>query len=675
MTIPNISFVLLFLFASASGRRLSLRGNIASVDKSNRQYFRLRRERDHTNDMNVHDTVTNISGDNQMKRMILDDTQTIPVMIYPFTVTISPTAQPLQQFQIDEIGETIETLVSTNFANSGDAGLSLVRSVQLSGVSRVTFTPSQRIDDWRTLMSKSVLEFKAGIAQTHYSIFNDTPTPNQLSIAVESVLKQHLMTSIRSNVNGLEWIQVVNVEMHLPYSSLSPTVSPIQPTLSPIQPTLSPIASPSGSPTFIQSLEPTTSPTATSAVPTFYPTTQKPSSLEQLSTATPTIPLGEEDKPSSLEQLSTVSPTISLSENLTMMPTFENIGSNNNNGASSTVSNDFQGGGNQIHKVLVKTPVIWGVVSCAVLIVGLVFMKKRRRKSTLSNHDSFRGTNFIPDKYSFDEDGDSTLTPETIDGYMTPKGTRDDNNENCTPKHVEMIQHEELRNECREPTVDLNCIPAKKRGPYESLPSDFCKGSGLGDESSVIRCSNVSQEKMLSLEKFPLSIEQREQSQVPEQDLPTVPNEYTPNSCSIQNLVAASSENRPTLDDFFSQSPNIFRDDDTTDRDQDDKSSVHMNPLETSSVFEQFDENEELWGDDGSGLECNAKTASNIVSVGPASCDESAGRDDNEFILDDSWDPDDTDSASESPSFGMPQFEPVYENILGSHSDESNNDR
>lgn len=658
--IQNIS-ILLLIFASASGARpSSLRGNMASVGRNNPQYFRLRRVRD-AGSINVSQTESDLSNENQVKRMVLDDTQSIPVILYPFTLTISPTAQPLQQFQIDEIAETIESLAFARLSRSGDAGLSLVSSVQLSGVSSVTFTPSQKIDEWRTQMSKSVLEFKAGVAQTHYSIFYDTPTPNQLALAVENILKRDLMTSIRTNVNGLEWIQLVNVEMHFPYSTLSPTTSPIPP------PTLSPVVPPSSSPTFIQSLDPTSSPTSASRKPTSYPTTQSPTSSKVMSTAAPSIAIKSDD-------------------DLTSKPTFENTAfnnnnDNNNNNIDSSPNHDLQDGGNKSDHVQIKAPAIWGSISCAVLIIGFAVMKRKRtgRRVMLSNHEAFQETGFVPDKDSSHGDGDSTLTPDTLDGY-TPKCTQDDCETFTSEQNERLDQHDVSLHECREPSSDLDCIPI----PI-SLPSDFYQSPDLQDDQSTelrndatsLGCDNASQKEILSLQSFPPSTQQQDdQSHAAELHSPFEPTENSHNDCLMQELSIVSNEN-PTLEDFFSPCSNIFRGDDPGDCDQDDdKSSVHLDPLATSTVFEHFDERKELWDgkeDDNSDVESKFQMASGVESVGRLSSDGSKHEgDDNEFILDDLWDPDDTDSASESPSFGVPLFEPVYENGVGNHSNESN---
>jgi hypothetical protein len=650
MIIQNIS-LLLFIFTGASSTRLSLRGNILSIDRNKHDFFlRHRRVTDHEDiSANHHHAVSEVSGENQMTRMVLDDTQTIPVIIYPFTLTISPTAQPLQQFQIDEIGDAIESLVFKNLSRSGDAGLSLVSSVQLSGVSSVTFTPSEKIDDWRTKMPKSDLEFKAGVAQTYYSIYHDTPSPNQLAMAVESIMKQDLIANIRANVNGLEWIQVVDVKMHLPYSTLSPTASHIQPTLAPIM-------SPSNSPSLIESLDPTILPTVSSAEPTFFPTTQKPSSSGQSSTA---------------------APTIALVDDWTTKPTFEKKAFNNDNNISS--NNDFQDGGNKSENAQIKASAIWGAISCTVLILGFAVMRMRRNRRIVSKRSTSHEKGFISDNDSSHEDGDSTLTPDTMDGCITPKSAQDDC-EVSPPIPVERLHpHDVSLNESREASVEIDCNATRIHGSYTSLPSDFYESpANLEDEATAFQCREVSQKEMLPLQNFPIAIQQNEQSQTPELALSSEPNENSPTGCSAQKLNMMSHE-IPTLYDFFSPCTNVFRGDVASDCDQDDKSSVHLNPLATSSVFEHFDESAELWdteGDDSSVLESSCETASNAGSVRRSCSDESVGEgEDNEFVLDDSWDPDDTDSSSESPSFGSPQFEPVYEQHgLRNCSDEPDDD-
>jgi hypothetical protein len=613
MSFKKVFLILLSLARISNAQSPSLRGNVdASVYKG--EYL----HRPNVNNHNKKRSLFSKLRMNQVRRKLLDDTEPIPVIIYPFRLTIRPTATLLQQFQIDEIGKTIESFVFDKLSKSSDASLSLVRSIQLSGVYSVTFTPSQRIDDWRTIMSSTDLEFKAGVAQTHYSIYHETPTASQLATAMEMIMRQDLISSIRSNVYGLEWIQTIHVEMHMPRSTPSPTALPIQPTASPTkQPTVSPTMEPTTSPTKQPTLSPTErnslspsawpiySTVAASREPTLFPTFQKYSS-----SVVPTMELSDEI--TTVEQKN-----VSLADNV------DSPNNNKNEGNKKNISR-------------LQAPAIWGALSCIIIFVGFAVLRRRKRNALKQYVDQ---SLFLEKDISYG-DGDRSDTPDTMDGHVTSKCIPD-----CDKTYI-------IKNfEEQDSDVSLN---SSGNGSYVSVPMGT-----FGDGEQV---------EGLVLQTFSKSDGMKAQSQkLQELDFASKIQAFDRNHDeSLLPLHEMTPCNIPFLDGVFSPCSNVFMVEDATENDQDDKSSVHMNALETSFIFEQFDASKELWDTHEDEHHLHVKNEYEVTNEAESFIQE--GRDGtdsegdvNEFVLDNSWDPDDTDSASESPSFGVPQFEPVYE--------------
>jgi len=205
-----------------------------------------------------------ISGANA-RRLIV--TQSILVIIHPFTVTIGPTPEPLNQTQIVLIKDSIENLVQTKLQND----TSYV-SFNLTEAAEVVHNSSEVVKEWITKIPKSTLDYKRGVI-AHMT--GDIPSAKDLSDKVLEILEQDLLSSLQAYVDAE--LTSLTVEMHAP-----PTDSPSSHS---DQPSITPSAFPSELPSSLPSPSPSTTPS--SLAPSL---SQKPTSRFSPSSSPSSVP-------------------------------------------------------------------------------------------------------------------------------------------------------------------------------------------------------------------------------------------------------------------------------------------------------------------------------------------------------------------------------------------------
>ena len=149
---------------------------------------------------------------------------TVTLSTYPFTLTIGPTPEELPQSTIEEISEQIVALLLRSLPTK-DASLSVVNGVQLSEEPIVVHKPSIAIDKWRVKMPTSTLDFDDTIVKMDRSFPNNAFSIRILSTAFSEILQQDLLSSLKSNVESLRWLTMLEVQMDMPPTDV-PTMTP-----------------------------------------------------------------------------------------------------------------------------------------------------------------------------------------------------------------------------------------------------------------------------------------------------------------------------------------------------------------------------------------------------------------------------------------------------------------
>lgn len=585
-------------------------------------------------------------------RRLFDDTQPIPVAIHPFTLTIRPTPQPLQQFQIGEIEETIENLVLTKLKNGATyESFNLAESIELNGEPDVVHTPSEAINEWMTRSSSSTLDYTSGgIAQMTFSVLGDVPSAEDLSDAILEILQRDLVSSLQANVDGLEWITTLTVEMDAP-----PTVSPTK------APTISATKSPTREPTQSPTKSPTTSPTVRPTISVF----------EKDPTAKPTP-----------------SPTPEPQD--TSRPTEESKVVDNNDQEEEEeipVDNSNQNGekddtypyDDDIPAESRTFLAIAGGISAAGVIIFAAALFKRRRDRSVQHLPPLGarmvvgkgdGPGFVDDRFG---DGDSTRTPDTFEGKMLANdtyGSPSSQSFNITslrkiePGDTSTPPRSDNTGEILQDIDWFGCLPCQNApslyfpihleahaekdeiSGFEDNPSDNASAS-----ASANAVTPLPKEESFELTKFvDMDPIQKEAISSPSAVIPT---HSVYDSSDVEErkscLEPSAFATAALLDavDGPSEKPKalVLEEERTPPSDGEDTPKI-----------EGANENEQ---------DCQQNRESDqhqLQSENPTFGEISESQDDedeSEFLLDTSWDPDDADDAL---SFDEPQFEPTFVN-------------
>ena len=597
--IKHIATILLCIFCSIA-RVDSLRG----------------RSRDEIDNWNVksHDSGGDTGTASNRMRLLADVNS---IDIFPLKLKIGPTAQPLMKFQIDQIINTIENFLLTQLSGSNDVSLSLVSSVELGEMASPIHTPSERIDEWRTKMGQTQFSFGIGVAKMAVSTNQDPPKPVYLANAITGIIDQDLKSVIRASVDGLEWITMLDVEMDVP-DTLSPTATPTK------SPTKVPTAFPTKAPA---TQSPTTSPTkAITSAPTKQPSLKPSRNPAANPTPFPT-------------KSPTASPMI-----ITQSPNGNDDEDNDDDDDNSP-------------SVPIIAPALGGAVSGIVLIIGAVLLRKKKKEGKGDN-------GCIKKDGSGDGDSARTHTPDSVDGKIAPRDTQ------LCYDVTNVRKLEPLESPLRSRNLALGEILhdlEKDTDHSERLFKGIYVPVQISSVDSTIRefdemasfkcCSSISS-GTVSTESFTRSLDM---SPVRKGILPS-PFEVVPGN-------------------------SVHRDDDRKER----KSCLEPATFSAASFFEPIDEIDELdsalldidkdFKDDEGRARSLRKKRRNRSTSRRASRSNTCSRslsqsyrlsrrqshgstsdgEVSEFLLDNSWDPDDADGASETPSFDAPQFEPLFE--------------
>lgn len=573
------------------------------------------RSRDENDNWNVKSHGSGDTASSNRMRLLADVNS---IDIFALTIAVGPTAQPLMQFQIDQLIDTIENVLLTQLSGSNDASLRLVSSVKLGEMTSSIHTPSERIDEWRTRMGKTQLSFSKGVAAMDFSTNQDPPKPVYLANAITGIIDQDLKSAIRASVDDLEWITMVDVEMNVPDTpppTAAPTKSPTKvpttqrptafPTKAPVtqSPTTSPTKAPTSAPTKLPSLKPTPFPTK---FPTSSPVviTQSPSEME-------------------------------------------NIGGNGNDDEDDDDDNGP------------STPIIaptLGAASGVLVMIGALLMRKKKGGGKGDNGDN----GCFKKDGSGDGESSLTQTPDSVDGKIARRGMQLCYDVTSVRK-LEPFEYPPMSRNTGEILYDLekDTDPSDRQfkgiyAPVQISSVDRTKRE-FDEMSSFVRCESLSS-GTASAESFEIT-KSLDLSPVRKGILAS-PFEVVPGnsvycngelkerkSCLESAIFCAAFE---PIDDFDELDSALLESEkDFLDNEGGTRSFIRGRRNRTTSRSASRSTSRSL-------------SQSYRLSRGQSHISASDGEV-SEFLLDTSWDPDDADGASDAPSFDAPQFEPLFE--------------
>ena len=586
------------------------------------------RSRDENDNWNVksHDSGDTASS-NRMR--LLADVNSID--IFALTIAIGPTAQPLMQFQIDQLIDTIENVLLTQLSVSNDASLRLVSSVKLGEMASSVHTPSERIDEWRTKMGKTQLSFGKGVATMAFSTNQDPPKPVYLANAITGIIDQDLKSVIRAGVDGLEWITMLDVEMNVP-DTPPPTVIPTKsPTKVPT--TEGPTAFPTKAPTKAPVTQsPTTSPTkAITSAPTKLPTLKPSRDPAGNPTPFPT-------------KFPTSSPVI-----ITQSPSEkENIAGNGNDDED----NDDNGP---------STPIIaptLGAASGVLLIIGALLLRKKKKEGKGDDGDN----GCFKKDGSGDGESARTQTPESVDGKIAQRDTQLCYDVTSVRK-LESFESPFRSRNTGEILYDLekDTDPSERQfkgiyAPVQISSVDSTKRE-FDEMSSFVRCESLSS-GTASAESFE-NTKSLDMSPVRKGILAS-PFEVVPgNSVYCDGELK---ERKSCLEPATFCAASFFEPIDELDELDSALLEVEKDFSDNEGATRSLRRGRRNRSTSRSASRSTSRSLSQSYRLSRGQSHGSASDGEvSEFLLDTSWDPDDADGASEAPSFDAPQFEPLFE--------------
>lgn len=611
-------------------------------------------------------------------RHLFDDTQPIAVALHSFRLNIGPTAQPLEQFQIDEVQDTIENLLFEKLTNDAAyASLNQVENIELTGQPEVVHIPALEINDFMTRMAMSTLDYTSGgVAKFSYSSIGDIPSAKEISDATQEILQRHLKSSLKQMVDGLEWLTMVDVEMDGPPTA-SPTVQPTAtPTKSPtLSPTESPSKSPTGSPTRIPTAGPTTTPTtAPTFGPTSSPTPLPTSSPTPSPTPSPTAVVFERDPTSSPTPLPTAAP-----QKITPMPTEES--NNTLNQGTEVIEEDIPSDSSDF------TLIIGGICAAVGILVGAALYSRRKRRErrytlALGDRDGSKGDElgFVEDRFCDEHgggDGDSTQTPDTAEGKMlandmlTPSQSQ-------SPLGITSLRESAAVHKTPPKSDNANGITLfgmKDNSPGLYFPIYLGDQEGEGEDVH---------HEMPRFDDHPVdSMGEDSEVSLPQNKCRDQQSKEATNFSSVitpmQNTLGGSEGKGATNPLKPSDSPLLALADIEEEESQAESPLDNVNADEIEDVIleegeidceqnsdsdsEEDDESEratigEVYNkEDHEEIQDQVPNSDQVER--PENGEVAEDEDDGQFVMDTSWDPNDTDDAI---SFDEPQFEPTFIN-------------